>query len=76
MNKDSWSIPTPVSVEEAGRKVTAEDVRKNTFVCRGWGELAEAIQSYGDIGINEISIYTGCERKQLRAVAKNLLSVF
>ena len=76
MNKDSWSLPDPVAVEEAGRKVTAEDVRKNMVICRGWGQLAEIIQSYGDLGINEISIYTGCTRKQIKSVAKNLLSVF
>jgi len=76
MNKDSWSLPDPVAVEEAGKKVTPEDFRMNTVVCRGWGQLAEVIQSYGDIGIDEISIYTGCDRKQIRTIAKNLLSRF
>ena len=76
MNKDSWSIPNPVTVEEAGRKVTPEDVRRNMVVCKGWRQLTEVIQSYGDIGIDEISIYTGCTRKMIKTVANNLLSVF
>lgn len=76
MNKDSWSLPDPVAVEEAGRNVTAEDVRRNTFVCKRWGDLVEEIQAYGDIGVNEISIGTGCTRKQIRTIAKNVLSAF
>jgi coenzyme F420-dependent glucose-6-phosphate dehydrogenase len=76
MNKDSWSLPDPVAVEEAGKKITPDDVRRNMFVCRRWSDLAEEIDIYGRLGVNEVSIGTGCDKKQIRTVAKNLLSVF
>jgi hypothetical protein len=76
MNKNSWSFPDPVAVEEAGRRVTADDVRRNISVCRNWKDLVKTIESYHRVGVSEVTLYTGCDRKQLRAVADNVLTVF
>ena len=76
MNKNSWSIIDPVAVEEAGKKVTEEDVRENIVSCRNWKDLVMAIESYHRIGVTEITLYTGCDKKQIRAVADNVLDVF
>jgi hypothetical protein len=74
--KDSWSIPNPVSVEEEGKNVTPDDVRKGTVLCKKWGDLAEAIEEYGKVGVTSVAFYTGADKKQIRTIAKNLLSVF
>jgi len=76
MNKDSWSITDPVAVEEAGKNVTEDDVRENIVSCRNWKDLLKAIESYRRIGVSEITLYTGCSKKQIRAVADNVLNVF
>jgi coenzyme F420-dependent glucose-6-phosphate dehydrogenase len=76
MNKDSWSLPDPVAVEKAGRRVTVEDVRKNTCLCRNWNDVVKAIEEYQELGVEEVSIYTGCTKKRIRDVAENLLTVF
>jgi coenzyme F420-dependent glucose-6-phosphate dehydrogenase len=75
-HKDSWSIPNPVVVEEEGRKVTADEVRKNTHICSKWSDLVEVIEQYAKAGVTEVSLYTGADKKQIRAVARNVLSVF
>jgi len=74
--KDSWSIPNPVAVEEEGGKVTVDDLRRNTHFCKNWKELVKLIDAYREIGVNEINTYTGCDKKTIRAFAKNVLEVF
>jgi len=75
-HKDSWSIPNPMAVEEEGRRVTVDEVRKGTHICSKWSDLIKVIEQYAKIGVTAVSLYTGADKKQIRAVAKNLLSVF
>lgn len=74
--KDSWSIPNPVAVEEEGRKVTSEDLSRNMCFCKNWKEVVMLIEEYAAVGVNEVTTYTGCDKKQIRALAHNVLSVF
>ncbi len=75
-HKDSWSIPNPMAVEEEGRRVTVDEVRKGTHICSKWSDLVEVIEQYAKIGVTAVSLYTGAYKKQIRAIANNLLSVF
>jgi len=74
--KDSWSLPTPVAVEEAGKQVTVNDLHKNMHFCKNWKDVIKVIETYQEVGVNEVTTYTGCDKKQIRAFAKNILSVF
>ena len=74
--KDSWSIRNPVAVEEAGGKVTVGELKANMHFCKGWKDLVKIIEAYQEVGVNEIAVYTGCDKKQIRALAKNILEVF
>jgi len=74
--KDSWSIPTPVAVEEEGKKVTVEDVRKGLHFCKNWRDLVEIIEEYAKIGVKSVALVTLCNKRLIRDVAKNVLSVF
>ena len=74
--KDSWSMPNPVAVEEEGKKMTADDLRRNMHFCKNWKEVVEVIELYRQVGVNEVTTYTGCDKKLIRAFAKNILSVF
>ncbi|MGO9643701.1 MAG: LLM class flavin-dependent oxidoreductase [Candidatus Bathyarchaeia archaeon] len=74
--KDSWSLPTPVAVEEAGKQVTVNDLKRNMHFCRNWKDVVSVIETYQEVGVNEVTTYTGCDKKQIRAFAKNILSVF
>ena len=74
--KDSWSIPTPVAVEEEGGKVTVEDLRRNMHFCKNWKDVVKVIEQYKAAGVNEVTTYTGCNKKLIRAFAKNVHNVF
>ena len=74
--KDSWSIPNPVAVEEAGKQVTVDDLQRNMHLCKNWKDVVKVIETYQEVGVNEVSIYTGCDKKQIRALAKNVLCAF
>ena len=74
--KDSWSIPNPVAVEEEGRNVTMADLRRSMHFFRNWKEVVGIVEEYRAVGVNEVSTYTGCDKKQIKALANNLLSVF
>jgi len=74
--KDSWSIPTPVAVEEQGKHVTVEDLGRNMHFCKKWKDVVKVIEAYREIGVNEVTTYTGCDKKMIRAFAKNVLDVF
>jgi len=74
--KDSWSMPNPLVVEEEGRKVTLEDVRRNFHFPKNWKDVVKLIEMYQELGVNEVAVFTGVDKKTIRAVAKNLLEVF
>jgi hypothetical protein len=65
-----------VAVEEAGRKVTVEDIRKRLHILKNWKELVKVIETYQEIGVNEVAIDTFCDKQMIRKVADNVLRVF
>jgi len=74
--KDSWSIPNPVAVEEAGKKVTLNELRRNVYFLKNWKEVVNLIEEYGNAGVNEVAMITGVDRKLMRAVARNVVDLF
>jgi hypothetical protein len=74
--KDSWSIPNPVASEEEGRKVTVDEVSKATCICKNWNDLVQVMELYAEIGVDAIVLYSGADKRQIRAIAENVLSVF
>jgi secondary-alcohol dehydrogenase (coenzyme-F420) len=76
LHKDSWSIPTPVAVEEQGRNVTIDEVREGMHFCKNWKDVVSVIETYRETGVNEVAMVTLCDKKMIRQVANNILSVF
>jgi coenzyme F420-dependent glucose-6-phosphate dehydrogenase len=74
--KDSWSAPNPVEVEKEGAKVTKDDLRSNMHFCKDWKDIVKLIEAYQEVGVNEVNISTGCTKKMIRSVAKNVHDVF
>jgi hypothetical protein len=65
-----------MAVEEEGKRVTVDEVRKATHICSKWSDLIKVIEQYAKIGVTAVALYTGADKKQIRAVAKNVLSAF
>jgi coenzyme F420-dependent glucose-6-phosphate dehydrogenase len=74
--KDSWSVPNPVAVEQEGKKVTVDDLRRNMHFIKNWKDVVKLIETYQEVGVNEVAIFTGVDKKMIRTVAKSLVEVF
>jgi len=74
--KDSWSIANPVRVEEEGGKVTLGELQRNMHFCKKWKDVVKVIETYHKVGVNEVTTYTGCNKKLIQAFAKNVFDVF
>ena len=69
-------MPNPVTVEEEGRRVTVDDLRRNMHFTKNWKDVVKLIEEYQEVGANEVVINTGCDKKTIRTVAKNLIELF
>jgi G6PDH family F420-dependent oxidoreductase len=76
LQKDSWSLPNPVAVEKAGRKITEEQLRSGMIFCSDWSELVKELQRYVDAGATEICLSSGADKLVIKEIADNVLSVF
>ncbi len=76
LRKDSWSIPNPVAVEAEGKSVTVGEIREGMHLCKTWKDVVKAIETYKEVGVNEVAMVTLCDKKMIRQVANNVLSVF
>jgi G6PDH family F420-dependent oxidoreductase len=76
LNKDSWSIKDPVEVENAGTRVTLEEMKSRMFFCKDWSDLVRQLQPYVDEGADEICLSTGADWKLIKEVRDNVFSVF
>ncbi len=76
MRKNSWSIPNPVAVEEAGKKVAMTELRKGMAFCKGWKDLVRLIEAYGEVGVTELNTDPGCDKKKILEFGRNILDVF
>jgi hypothetical protein len=69
-------MPNPVVVEEEGRKVTTDDLTKYIHFCSGWKDVEKIIENYRKVGVNEVNIFTGCDKERIQAYAENILNIF
>lgn len=76
MRKDSWSIGDPVAVEKEGRKITLDELKQNMHFVKNWRELIELIERYKEVGAEAVVLVSDANKKKMRELAKNLLSVF
>ena len=53
-----------------------DELRSNMAFLKNWKDLVKLIEVYQEIGVNEVNTYTGCDKKLIRAFAKNVLDVF
>jgi coenzyme F420-dependent glucose-6-phosphate dehydrogenase len=76
MSKDSWSIQDPVAVEDAGKKVTLDKLRKEIHFVKNWRGLVGVLELYKKAGAEAVVLITEADRGKIRQVAKNILEVF
>ena len=76
MAKDSWSIMNPVEVEQKGKEMTIDDVKKNTHICKGWPDVIAVIEEYVKVGVDQVVLVSLADKTRMRDIAQNVLGVF
>ena len=76
LTKDSWSIKDPIESEKVGKKITEEELVRNTYFVKGWNELNEIIEEHAKLGASEVVLVSEADKGKIREIAKNVLSVF
>ncbi|MGA2664682.1 MAG: LLM class flavin-dependent oxidoreductase [Nitrososphaerales archaeon] len=74
--ENAVDIRTPIELEKAGRGVTAERLSRFTHSVKNWGELVKKLDEYTQVGASELILFSAPVKKEMEAVAKNVLSVF
>ncbi len=74
--KSPWDLSDPRKVEQAGREMKEEDILRSTYFCQKWSDVIELIAKYQGIGVNQVVLQPGADRKQIKTYAEKILSQF
>jgi coenzyme F420-dependent glucose-6-phosphate dehydrogenase len=69
-------IRTPIALENAAKTLTEERIKQRIHFCKNWGDLVKTLDIYTQIGADEIILFSAPVKKEMKAVADNVLSVF
>jgi G6PDH family F420-dependent oxidoreductase len=71
--KNSWNVADPRQVEQMGHEMSEEDLFKTTHFCEKWSEVVDLISKYREIGVTQIVLQPGADRKLIRTYAQKIL---
>jgi coenzyme F420-dependent glucose-6-phosphate dehydrogenase len=69
-------IRTPIALEAATKTLTQKRLSRFTHTAKNWSELVKKLDDYVEVGAAEIILFSAPVKKEIEAVAKNVLSVF
>jgi G6PDH family F420-dependent oxidoreductase len=74
--ENAVDIKNPIALEEATKTLTVERLSRYTHICKNWNDLVKKLDAYVEIGASEIMLFSAPVKKEMEAVAKNVLEVF
>jgi coenzyme F420-dependent glucose-6-phosphate dehydrogenase len=69
-------ITTPVELERRARAISPERLAGYVHSCKSWGDLVGKLEEYIEVGASELILFSAPVKKEMKAIAKNVLSVF
>jgi coenzyme F420-dependent glucose-6-phosphate dehydrogenase len=72
----SVDIRTPIELEKRAKAITPERLARFTHSVKNWNDVIKVLDSYTEIGASELILFSAPVKKEMEAVAKNVLSVF
>jgi coenzyme F420-dependent glucose-6-phosphate dehydrogenase len=76
LEKKAYSEPDPRKIEQMGATVPDEVILKTTSFCSDWSGVVELIHRYKEIGVDQIVLPSGPDKKKIRTFAKKILPSF
>jgi alkanesulfonate monooxygenase SsuD/methylene tetrahydromethanopterin reductase-like flavin-dependent oxidoreductase (luciferase family) len=74
--KESLNERDPREIEDLGSTVTDEELLNSTYLCSSWDDVVNQISKFHEIGVTEVSLYSGPDPKAIRTYAKKVLPYF
>jgi G6PDH family F420-dependent oxidoreductase len=75
-SKNSWDVPDPRKIEQMGQEMAEEDLLKTTHFCEKWSDVVDLISKYREIGVAQVVLQPGADRKLIRTYAEKILPHF
>lgn len=72
----AMDIPTPVELERRAKAISPARLDKYIHFCKSWRELVKKLDDYIEVGASELVLITAPVKKEMKALAENVLSVF
>lgn len=74
--KGSWNVPDPRVIERMGKEMSVEELLKTTHFCEKWSDVVDLIAKYREIGVTQIALQPGTDKKLIRTYAQRILPYF
>ncbi|MDG6998800.1 MAG: LLM class flavin-dependent oxidoreductase [Nitrososphaerota archaeon] len=74
--KGSWNVADPRIIEQMGKDMSEEDLFKTTHFCEKWSDVVDLIAKYREIGVTQIVLQPGTDKKLIRMYAQKILPNF
>ena len=76
LKKNALSEPDPRKIGHMGADLPDDVILKNTNFCSDWSDVVELIHRYKEIGVDQIVLPSGPDKKRIRTFAKKILPNF
>ncbi len=74
--ENAVDIRTPIALEKAAMSITPERLSKFVHSCKNWDDVIKKLDEYVKVGASELILFSAPVKKEMEAVAKNVLPVF
>jgi len=76
LEKKALAEADPRKIEHMGGDVPDDVILRSTNFCSSWPDVVELIHKYGEIGVNQIVLPSGPDKKRIRTFATKILAAF
>lgn len=74
--KGAFDEPDPRKIEQMGAVLPAEELIKTTTFCKNWNDVIDLISKYRELGVSQIVLPTGANKKLIRTFGQKVLPHF
>jgi coenzyme F420-dependent glucose-6-phosphate dehydrogenase len=74
--KNSVDVPDPRKIEQMGKDMPEEELFRTTQFCEKWSDVVDLISRYREIGVTQMVLQPGANRKLIKTYAEKILPHF
>ena len=74
--KNSTDVADPRVIEKMGYDMSDEELFRSTTFCSKWSDVIDLISKYQELGVTQIALNSGADKKMIRTFATKILPHF